>query len=96
MWQLYLLLFMQTMWGVGLLVLLQKMSGMKKQVDEVTKEVKNYISFVIEDEEGKELDNSLVNAYEEDTSSIQSHKMKQKSDEAQSSLIQAVLGEFFP
>ncbi len=96
MWQLYLLLFMQTIWGVGLLVLLQRMSGIKKQVDEVTKEVKNYISFVMEDEGDKTLDNSFVNAYEEDISSIQSHKLKQKSDEAQSSLIQAVLGEIFP
>ena len=96
MWQLYLLLFMQIMWGVGLLVLLQRLGGMKTQVDKVTKEVRNYISFVIDDEEGKETEGSLVNTYGEKISSIQSHATKVKSDEVQSSLIQAVLGEIFP
>lgn len=86
MWELYLLLLIQVVLGAGLIVLLWKISKMKKQVDEITREVKDYISFVIEDE----------NTYDEDLLLPKNYKKKQKSDEAQSSLIQAVLGEIFP
>lgn len=68
-----------------MIVFLQKLNQMKKQVDEITKEVTNYISYITEDmeEEGKK----------EDVSSI-SMKKKQNED-AQNRLIQEVLGEYF-
>ena len=84
MWQLNFLLFIQVFLGMIIVILLHKVCKLKAQVDEITKEVKDYISFIIEDEDSSGID-SLKNP--EDV----------KSEEAmQSSLIQSVLGEFFP
>ena len=84
MWQLYLLLFIQVFLGIIIAILLHKVGKLKAQVDEITREVKDYISFIIEDEASAEADTPKV------PNDI-------KSGEAmQSSLIQSVLGDFFP
>jgi hypothetical protein len=84
MWQLYLLLFIQVFLGIIIAILLHKVGKLKAQVDEITREVKDYISFIIEDEASAEADTPKV------LNDI-------KSGEAmQSSLIQSVLGDFFP
>ena len=84
MWQLYLLLFIQVFLGIIILVLLHRVGKLKAQVDEITKEVKDYISFIIEDEDSSEADTP------KDLRDVKS------GDAIQSSLIQSVLGEFFP
>ena len=84
MWQLNLLLFTQMILGIVIVVLIQKISKMRSQVDEITKEVKDYISFIIEDEEPKTKAEEIKK-----TDTI-------NGDEIHSSLIQAVLGDIFP
>lgn len=79
MWQLNLLLLTQVLLGIVIFILLHKVGKMKAQVDEITKEVKDYISFIIEEEALCEADTP-----------------KEQKDDIQSSLIQSVLGEFFP
>lgn len=88
MWELYLLLLMQAALGAGLLILIHRMNKTQKQMDEITKEVKNYISFIIEEEEEKE--------EEKTPSQVKLMKADFRNEEAQSSLIQSVLGEIFP
>ena len=84
MWQLNLLLVIQVFLGMIIVILLHKVGKLKVQVDEITKEVKDYISFIIEDEASSETD-------------TQKNPGDVKSGDAmQSSLIQSVLGEFFP
>ena len=78
MWQLNLLLFIQIFLGMVIIVLLHKVGKLKAQVDEITKEVKGYISFIIEDESPKDT------------------REPKGGEDIQSSLIQSVLGEFFP
>ena len=88
MWQLTLLLITQVFLGAAVLILLHKVGQMKTQVDEITKEVTDYISFIIEDE-GKQKS--------EDSPERMSQKEQIiRAEEGQSSLIQSVLGEFFP
>ena len=87
MWQLYLLLFLQIFLGTFIGILLHKVGRLKAQVDEITKEVKDYISFIIEDEASPGLDLS------KESKSIKDAK---SAGEIQSSLIQSVIGEFFP
>ena len=94
MWQLNLLLLTQVVIGAGLMILLYKISKMKKRVDEITKEVKDYISYVIEDEsENMDID---IKTEEEDVLVKKNMKKHLVNDEAKSSLIQSVLGEIFP
>ena len=78
MWQLTLLLITQVFLGAAVLILLHKVGQMKAQVDEITKEVTDYISFIIEDEEMPQKEQII------------------RAEGDQSSLIQSVLGEFFP
>lgn len=78
--------FMQLMIGALMLIFLRKQMEMKKQMDEIIKEVTNYISYITEETEAEqEIENSV----------IKTSQMKEK-EEAQSRLIQAVLGEYFP
>ena len=78
--------FMQLALGVLMLIFLRKQMEMKKQIDEIVKEVTNYLSYVTEEtEEEKEIENLVIKA----------SQIKEK-EEAQSRLIQAVLGEYFP
>jgi len=81
MLQLNLLLLAQAVLGVGLILLLQKIGKMKKQMDEITKEVKNYLSYIMDSEE---------------ENGGEHRESKNSDDEVQNSIIQAVLGEIFP
>ena len=66
--------------GILLIILLQKITILKKQTDDIVKEVKTYITYVLEEPEEKSLK-------PEDRAS---------REDAQNKLIQAVLGEYFP
>ena len=78
--------FMQLVLGALMLIFLRKQIEMKKQIDEIVKEVTNYLSYVTEEtEEELEKEKQMMN-----TSQIK------EKEEAQSRLIQAVLGEYFP
>ena len=79
------LLLMQLVMGMLMLVFLQKIKEMKKQIDTITKEVMNYISYVTEDEKEKDLEEEKVEKWRE-----------VGQEEAQNRLIQAVLGDYFP
>lgn len=94
MWQLNILLLIELVVGAGILILLYKISIMKKRVDDITKEVEKYISFVIEDEETKMDDGKNP----EDKGVLVGRNLRKDltNDEARSSLIQSVLGEIFP
>ena len=78
--------FMQLGLAMLMLIFLRKQIEMKKQVDEIIKEVTNYISYITTETEDKVV---------EENSSIQIAKRKEM-EEAQNRLIQAVLGEYFP
>ena len=72
---------------VLMFVFLQKLMQMKKQVDDITKEVTNYISYITQEIEEENVKEGVPKA----------RKMEKKeSEEAQNRLIQAVLGDFFP
>ena len=76
------LFFTQLLLGIFMVILLQKLTQMKKQVDEIVREVNAYITYITENvDEG-----------------TRSEKMKEKKqkEELQNQLIQSVLGEFFP
>ena len=79
------------------LLVLHKINRVKKQVDSVTKEVRHYVEFIIED----------TKSQEEKEVSIQVNKQSNKqpskrvskginSDEEKNRLIQSVLGDIFP
>lgn len=85
MFRLEWLFLMQLAMGVLMIVFLQKLNQMKEQVDEITKEVTNYISYITEDLEEE--------AKKEETSTIGTKK--KQNEDAQNRLIQEVLGEYF-
>jgi hypothetical protein len=78
-----LLLVAITVMGILLIILLQKITILKKQTDDIVKEVKSYLEYVLED------------AKEESTEGLHKEILQEK-EEQQSRIIQAVLGEFFP
>jgi hypothetical protein len=69
---------------------------MKAQVDEIIREVKDYISFIIEDEAKEEADITRERKVIQDPKSNKDSKTIGDTNDTQSSLIQSVLGEFFP
>ncbi|MBE5888934.1 MAG: hypothetical protein E7283_08930 [Lachnospiraceae bacterium] len=69
--------------GILLIILLQKITILKKQTDDIVKEVKSYLECVLED------------SNEEFTEEVHKEKFQEK-EEQQNRIIQAVLGEFFP
>lgn len=81
------LFLMQIVMGILMMVFLQKLTKMKKQVDKITQEVSNYIAYVTEDIEENE-----------ETVTEEKHMEISKNDteEAKNRLIQAVLKEYFP
>ncbi len=93
MFRLEWLFFMQILMGIFMIILLQKLTQMKKQVDEIIGEVKNYITYVTE-----ELDEEInLTPKEHHLEKNDKNKIERKEqDEAQNRLIQAVLGEYFP
>ena len=80
------LFFMQIIIVILMIVFIQKLNQMKKQIDNITKEVSQYISFVTDDiEEEQKIEMS-----------VSPKLVEKKPEEAQNRLIQAVLGEYFP
>lgn len=78
------LFLMQLVMGILMLVFLRKINQMKKQIDLITKEVMNYISYVTEEVEEEEFKEKIPEKHS-----------KKEEEEAQNRLIQAVLGEYF-
>ena len=78
--------FMQLFMGVFMLIFLRRLTEMKKQIDSITKEVTNYISYITEE---------MEILPEEEIQVTKGNAIKEK-EEAQNRLIQAVLGEYFP
>ena len=85
MWQMNLILFTQGLLILAIIVLIYHLERMKAQVDEVTQEVRKYISFILEEEENTK----------EKVPKNQEKKEKISIDEANNSWIQSVLGDFF-
>ena len=80
------LFFMQIIMVILMIVFIQKLNQMKKQIDIITKAVSQYISFVTDDiEEEQKIEMS-----------VSPKLVEKKPEEAQNRLIQAVLGEYFP
>lgn len=69
--------------GILLIILLQKITILKKQTDDIVKEVKSYLECVLEDSD------------EGPTEGLHKENFQEK-EEQQNRIIQAVLGEFFP
>jgi len=85
------LFLMQIFMGILMIVFLQKLAQMKKQVDEITQEVTKYISYITEEmQEELEETQKKKNIISKPTGAE-----KKEQDEAQNRLIQAVLGEYF-
>ena len=88
------LFLMQIVMGILMIVFLQKLIQIKKQIDKIIKEVSNYITYITDDMKDSE------NVIEENC--IKMRKTGEKStnkkeeEEAQNRLIQAVLREYFP
>lgn len=81
------LFLMQIVMGILMIVFLQKLTQMKKQMDKIVQEVSNYITYITEDiDESKEVvtEESRIEMNKNDT------------EEAKNRLIQAVLKEYFP
>lgn len=78
------LFLMQAVMAILMFIFLRKLNQIKKQMDTITKEVMTYISYVVEEEE------------EEIMLKSRSKESEKNQEEAQNSLIQAVLGEYFP
>ena len=77
---------MQVVLGILMLFFLQKLMEIKKQIDKITKEVTNYISYITQEEE-----ETL-----EEENPVGKVPLAKEKEEAQNRLIQAVLGEYFP
>lgn len=89
------LFLMQLIMGGLMIVFLRKQMQMKRQLDEMTREVTNYISYITEDvveesHEGAREDMQIIERRSKE------HKKEKDIDDAQNRLIQAVLGEYFP
>lgn len=89
MLRLELLFLMQIVMGGILIILLIKMMQIKKQVEDVIKEIQGYIAFVTEEIEEEEP------ARKEVQPKVVIGKSKESQDELQNKLIQSVLGEYF-
>lgn len=89
------LFLMQLIMGGLMIIFLRKQMQMKRQLDEMTREVTNYISYITEDvveesHEGTREDMQIIERRSKE------HKKEKDIDDAQNRLIQAVLGEYFP
>ena len=99
--QFEILLVVQLISSVLILILLRKIIQMKQQISSVVKEVEKYIAFITEEAEAEtdvKAENDMSNCKEE---RIYQRKKgnnitRVSKDDAQTQLIQAVLGEYFP
>ena len=69
--------------SILLIILLRKITILKKQTDDIVKEVKSYLECVLEEPE------------EVESQRVKMESFKEK-EERQNRIIQAVLGEYFP
>ncbi|MBQ8626449.1 MAG: hypothetical protein IJ419_09855 [Agathobacter sp.] len=90
-----LLLVAITAMGILLIILLRKITILKKQTDDIVKEVKAYVAYITEEveEESTEQNIRLQKQAFPAGGKIQGIPSK---EETQSHIIQAVLGEYFP
>ena len=99
--QFEILLAMQVLICLLILVLLRKIMQIRQQVSHVIKEVEGYIAFITEETE-EEADEKVINDMQNKKEeriyqSEQGNKRTRLSkDDAQTKLIQSVLGEYFP
>ena len=84
MFYLELLFLSQGLLGVLMFIFLHKINQVKKQVDDITKEVKAYLDFVEEDVQQESIQNNRKTIE------------RKANDEDENRLIQAVLKEYFP
>ena len=85
--------FIQMIMGILLFIFLWKVVQIKKQLDEITKEVKNYITYITEEMKTEQKEQIVSEKIQKQERLFKDHNQLQ---EVQNSLIQAVLGEFFP
>lgn len=72
--------------GILLIILLRQITILKKQTEEIVQEVKAYVAYVMDDSAGQATEATAQKEPEN----------RQNREEAQSRIIQAVLGEYFP
>ncbi len=80
--------------GILLLILLHKITILKKQTDDIIEEVKAYVAFVTE-EEKRDVEDFLSREKIEGHNTSNLPK-KIRKEEMENHIIQAVLGEYFP
>ena len=78
-----LLFLVQCVLGILMLFFLLRINKVKRQLDNITKEVKEYLAFIEEEAELEDL-------------SQPQKKVKISKEEAENHLIQSVLQEYFP
>jgi len=91
----------QMIMGVVIFILFIQFVQMKKLVEQIIREVEGYISFVTEEEEVQEgnIETNIKKSLTEERISMREknrNNKRQSQDDAQTQLIQAVLGEYFP
>lgn len=84
MFRLEWLFLTQCLLGILMMIFLHKINQIKKQVDDITKEVKAYLTFIEEDIE------------QEPQKAKKQKTVKVSKDEVENHLIQTVLKEYFP
>lgn len=96
MFRLEWLFLMQLAMGVLMIIFLQKLTQMKKQVDEITKEVINYISYITADMEEEIIQEPISVKKEPKKEEKTTKKLsRNEKEEAENRLIEAVLSEYF-
>ena len=79
------LFLMQIAMGLLMIVFLQKQIQIKKQIDNITKEINDYLTYIA-NEESENINSEMI--FEK--------KEKNMRESAQNQLIQSVLSEYFP
>lgn len=82
--------------GVLLIILLQKITILKKQADNIVEEVKAYVAYVTSDTEMEMQTEQSIDSDKLAKKQVVHTKQAISKEEAENHLIQAVLGEFFP
>ena len=80
--------------GILLIILLQKITILKKQTDDIIKEVKTYVAYITEEADESSVEKSPLQSSSKTVGSRFQGICSR--EEAQNGIIQAVLGEYFP
>ncbi len=87
---------LQVAMGIIMIIFLQKINRVQKQIDGIVKEVQAYVDFVTEDDAVSDISvEASVKLADAERKSIRNVAQKEKEEE-QNHLIQSVLGEYFP